>query len=96
MINKLCDEAYETAKDKGWYDRDTETGTQLALIHSEVSEALEADRKGLSDQFAGELADVCIRVFSLCGSRGIDLENYILEKMLLNKSRPYRHGNKNY
>ena len=65
MINQLCKEAYETAKTKGWHDEPRETGTLLALIHAEVSEALEADRKGDSENFAEELADVCIRVFAI-------------------------------
>ncbi len=47
MINKLSEEIYANAKSKGFYD-DGEAqniGERLALIHSEVSEALEADRK---------------------------------------------------
>lgn len=96
MINSLCKQAYETAKSKGWHDEERETGTLLALIHSEVSEALEADRKGNEENFAEELADVCIRTFDLCGSRGIDLEKAIIEKMEKNKSRPYKHGGKAY
>lgn len=95
-INELCKEAFETAKSKGWHDTPVETGTLLALIHSEVSEALEADRKGDSENFAEELADVCIRTFDLCGSRGIDLEKAILEKMQRNKLRSYKHGGKAY
>ncbi|MGG3800627.1 MazG nucleotide pyrophosphohydrolase domain-containing protein [Metabacillus fastidiosus] len=96
MINQLCQKAYETAKSKGWHDEPRETGTLLALIHSEVSEALEADRKGDKENFAEELADVCIRIFDLCGSKGIDLEKAIVEKMERNKGRSYRHGNKAY
>ncbi|MEH7122089.1 MazG nucleotide pyrophosphohydrolase domain-containing protein [Bacillus sp. JJ1773] len=96
MINQLCEQAYETAKSKGWHDEPRETGTLLALIHSEVSEALEADRKGNHENFAEELADVCIRVFDLCGSKGIDLENAILKKMEHNKGRTYKHGGKAY
>jgi NTP pyrophosphatase (non-canonical NTP hydrolase) len=95
-INDLCKEAFETAKSKGWHDEPRETGTLLALIHSEVSEALEADRKGWDGDFAEELADVCIRVFDLCGYKGIDLEYHILKKMEYNKSRPFRHGGKAY
>ncbi len=96
MINQLCQKAFEIAKSKGWHDEERETGTQLALIHSEVSEALEADRKGDSENFVEELADVCIRVFDLCGSKGIDLEKAILDKMERNKSRSYKHGGKAY
>lgn len=96
MINVLCKEAYLTAKSKGWHDEPRETGTLLALIHSEVSEALEADRKGNADNFAEELADVCIRIFDLCGLKEIDLESAISKKMEFNKSRTYKHGGKAY
>jgi NTP pyrophosphatase (non-canonical NTP hydrolase) len=96
MINQLCKEAFETAKSKGWHDEPREMGTLLALIHSEVSEALEADRKGWHDNFTEELADICIRVFDLCGSLNIDLEKAILEKMEYNKGRTYKHGGKAY
>lgn len=95
-INDLCKEAYETAVSKGWHDEERETGTMLALIHSEVSEALEADRKGDSENFAEELADVCIRVFDLCGLMDIDLEQAILTKMAKNKNRAHKHGGKAY
>jgi NTP pyrophosphatase (non-canonical NTP hydrolase) len=96
MINQLCKDAYETAKSKGWHEETRETGTMLALIHSEVSEALEADRKGQEENFAEELADVCIRIFDLCALKGIDLEKAIVEKMEYNKSRTYKHGGKAY
>jgi NTP pyrophosphatase (non-canonical NTP hydrolase) len=95
-INNLCNAAFETAKSKGWHDEPREVGTLLALIHSEVSEALESDRKGDSENFAEELADVCIRIFDLCGSKGIDLEAAIYKKMERNKGRSYKHGGKAY
>lgn len=95
-INNYCLQAYETAKSKGWYDEERETGTMLALIHSEVSEALEADRKGDKENFIEELADVVIRVFTLCGGREIDLGAAIEAKMLKNKNREYKHGGKAY
>lgn len=96
MINQLCKEAFETAKSKGWHDEERETGTMLALIHSEVSEALEEDRVGNVEFFTEELADVCIRVFDLCGMKGLDLETAILKKMEKNKGRSYKHGGKAY
>ncbi|WP_163538289.1 MazG nucleotide pyrophosphohydrolase domain-containing protein [Gracilibacillus sp. YIM 98692] len=95
-INQLCNEAYQIAKSKGWHDKPRETGTILALIHSEVSEALEADRKKDQENFEEELADILIRIFDLCGSRNIDLEDAVLTKMERNKGRSYRHGNKAY
>jgi NTP pyrophosphatase (non-canonical NTP hydrolase) len=95
-ITLYVQEAYETAKSKGWHDEPTETGTKLALIHAEVSEALEADRKGDKENFAEELADVCIRIFDLCGSKGIDLHKAIRSKMDYNKTRAYKHGGKKY
>lgn len=95
-INHLCQEAYKTAKSKGWHDEPRETGTLLALIHAEVSEALEADRKGDFENFTEELADVCIRIFDLSECMGIDLEQAILKKMEFNKTRAHMHGGKRY
>ena len=95
-INKLCKEAYEITKSKGFYDSPRETGTVLALIHSEVSEALEADRRGDTEGFIGELADIVYRVFTLCGEIGIDLDGAIRDKMEKNKKREYMHGGKAY
>ena len=46
----------------------------LALVHSEVSEALEALRNGDKENFAEEMADIVIRVADICGNLGIDLE----------------------
>ena len=45
MINKLATEIHENAKSKGFFDSERNIGEMLCLIHSEVSEALEADRK---------------------------------------------------
>jgi NTP pyrophosphatase (non-canonical NTP hydrolase) len=96
-IQQLCEEAFSTAKSKGWHDEPREFGTSLALIHAEVSEALEADRRheGIN-RVTEELADVCIRVFDLCGYYGWDLETAIEKKMEYNKLRTYKHGGKAY
>jgi len=45
MINELAREIYENNKAKGFYDSPKNIGEMLCLIHSEVSEALECDRK---------------------------------------------------
>ncbi len=44
MINKLAKQIHETAKAKGFYNPPPTIAEKIALIHSEVSEALEADR----------------------------------------------------
>ena len=104
-INSLSQEAYSTAWKNGFHDPDSEsnqTGMALALIHSEISEALEALRKGNpSDthcpeykKFEIELADAVIRILDLAGSQDMDIGGAILEKMRYNSSRPYRHGKK--
>jgi NTP pyrophosphatase (non-canonical NTP hydrolase) len=79
---------------KGFHDDYRSVPESLCLIHGEVSEALEADRKGDEENFSEELADICLRVFDLAGSMDIDLEGAIEKKMQKNRNRPYKHGKK--
>ena len=44
MLKSLGLEIHENAKSKGFFEKEKNTGEMLCLIHSEVSEALEADR----------------------------------------------------
>lgn len=81
-------------------------GEKIALIHSELSEALEKHRKtlgkGLPDEpdehcpqhggIAIELADAVIRIMDLAGKLEIDLGRAILDKMAFNQTRPKKHG----
>lgn len=45
-INELVKEAHQNAVNKGWWEEDRSFGEIIALIHSEVSEALEDFRNG--------------------------------------------------
>jgi len=45
MLNLLAKRIHDNNVNKGFYEKDRNIGEILALIHSEVSEALEADRK---------------------------------------------------
>ncbi len=47
MINQLAQDVHQNNIKKGFYEAEKNIGEMLALIHSEVSEALEADRKDL-------------------------------------------------
>lgn len=69
-------------------------GELIALMHSELSEALEGVRKDLMDDklphrkmVEVEMADTLIRIFDYCGARGLDLEGAYKEKMAFNAQR---------
>ena len=65
---------------------------QLALIASEVGEAVREIQHGDEQSMAVELADVVIRILDMCGGEYIDLGNVLLAKMMRNRKRPYLHG----
>lgn len=67
---------------------------KLALIHSEISECLEGDRKNLYDthlpQFPMrdvELADALIRILDLAEAYNIDIAQVMIEKLKYNRHR---------
>jgi NTP pyrophosphatase (non-canonical NTP hydrolase) len=96
-IGNLCNEAFETAKSKGWHDQPRSFGEFISLVHSEVSEALEADRRNEGkERVAEELADTIIRIFDGAIEFDLDVETAILTKMAYNKTRSPKHGGKKY
>lgn len=69
-------------------------GERFALMHSEISEAMEAHRKDLmSDHLPKrkgveeELADALIRIFDYCGDNDLNIGEVFVEKMQYNRQR---------
>ena len=99
----LQSECHKAARMAGWWIDKTGTPVQnnpmafsnkLCLIHSEISEAMEGDRKSLKDDKLPhrdmrevELADAVIRIFDLAGAYDMDLGGAIAEKMAYNSVR---------
>lgn len=101
-IRVLQKVAHEIAKSKGWWDEPRTDGELVVLMHSELSEVVEALRDGnpVSEKIPPhtkrdeELADVVIRVLDYAERSNIDLGKVIVDKMSYNRGRPHRHGGK--
>lgn len=105
-IEVLAELAFTNSKNHGFWD-DTplpnlppETcGSKIALMHSELSEALEGVRKPGPDKHCPEftneeieLADVLIRIGDYARAKNLRLGEAVTAKMKFNAGRPYKHG----
>lgn len=91
-LNEWARYCHGVASDNGWWDEERNEGELLALVHSEVSEALECLRDGERAGFRVELVDVIIRVLDILGHEGADVEHIMITKCGFNQRRVRRHG----
>lgn len=104
VLDTLATAAYQNSVNKGFYtDMGENPAEKIALMHSELSEVLEAIRKPepqMSEKIPefteeeDEIADVLIRVFDYVGWRKLRLGGAVRAKMAYNANRPYKHGKK--
>lgn len=94
---------HETAKEKGFWDGEythDKVGNKLALVHSEVTEVLEAIRKSQgSEKIVEEMADTIIRLLDIYAAMrnanqiSHSLDEVLENKMNKNRQRQRLHGN---
>jgi NTP pyrophosphatase (non-canonical NTP hydrolase) len=102
-LDALAAMLHETAKEKGFWDGEyshDKIGNKLALVHSEVTEVLEAIRKSHgSEKIVEEMADVIIRLLDVYAAMRNEeqvlhsLDEVLEAKINKNKERPRLHGN---
>ena len=96
---------HDNAVEKGFWEPNTDENhvvfylKQLAMVHSEVSEVLEAIRKEKGqDKIVEEFADIIIRVLDLYAGMRADgaitdsLQSTLIAKAHINRERPRMHG----
>ena len=106
-LDDLSNEFHDTAVSKGFWDNYEVAPveficTKLALIHSEVTEVLEAIRKDKGEtEVMAEFADILIRTMDLYAGMNerwfvgdMSLQDAVTRKTDINSNRPKLHGNK--
>ena len=96
-IKQLTEEMNRFVRSKGWYDEDSKRpqtprnlSISLALEAAEILEHFQwQDEIKDKDELASELADVALYLLELASVTGIDLEEAVLKKLEINKTREW-------
>lgn len=98
-LQTLADLIFTWNEEQGFWPENRNFGEAIALVHSELSECLEAHRKSLPDshlpQHKGvevELADALIRILDMAAGFNLDVIGALKAKLIYNANRPYKHG----
>lgn len=90
----LVEDCHNAAKEVGWWDQPRPVPEMIALMHSELSEMLEGDRKDTFDDHLPhrssvevEAADLLIRLMDFAGGQDLDIAGAYLEKRAYNATR---------
>ena len=92
-LNQKMLDVRALADGKGFSSDPARIWEMLALIHTEVSEATDAYKKGEPMEHLGEeLIDAIIRILHLCSALDLDAEALFQHKMQKNWERPYKYN----
>jgi len=92
-LNQKMMEVRALADDKGFSSDEARIWEMLALIHTEVSEATDAYKKGKSYEVVGEeLVDAIIRILHLLSALDQDAEALFQRVMARNWERPHKYN----
>ncbi len=90
-LNEKMKEVRALADAKGFSSETERIWEMLALIHTEVSEATDAYKKGEPvDHVGEELVDAVIRILHLLSALDLDAEQIFQDKMKKNWERPFK------
>ena len=101
QLNQFQALVFEQMERQGFWEGSADsTPSKIALMHSELSEMLEADRNGVEaddkvpdfDGPTAEAADVFVRLADWCGRHEKPFGEALIAKMMVNLDRPYKHG----